>query len=164
MFEVDTQPHQQITSRAWPAYGTLFIPTLANASRPGFLPLLVACFSNQFNVHPKRLLALAATKNRQTPLVHYVMCLMPHPCLACCSAAVYTAANISGGHLNPAVTISSLLCGEYRLCMGRACRVQGVSRRCQHYLQAQLGPWAAAAVQRCTCCVCGQPVGACPLC
>jgi len=28
---------------------------------------------------------------------------------------VYTAANISGGHLNPAVTISSLLCGFYPL-------------------------------------------------
>jgi glycerol uptake facilitator-like aquaporin len=26
---------------------------------------------------------------------------------------VYTAANISGGHLNPAVTISTLLCGFY---------------------------------------------------
>jgi glycerol uptake facilitator-like aquaporin len=26
---------------------------------------------------------------------------------------VYTAANISGGHLNPAVTMSTLLCGFY---------------------------------------------------
>lgn len=31
------------------------------------------------------------------------------------ATAIYTAANISGGHLNPAVTISALLCGFYPL-------------------------------------------------
>ena len=30
-----------------------------------------------------------------------------------CCLAVYTAANISGGHLNPAVTFSTLACGFY---------------------------------------------------
>jgi glycerol uptake facilitator-like aquaporin len=33
--------------------------------------------------------------------------------LLLCRSAVYTAANISGGHLNPAVTFSTLACGFY---------------------------------------------------
>lgn len=35
-------------------------------------------------------------------------------------SAVYTAANISGGHLNPAVTVSTLACGFYPVSQHRA--------------------------------------------
>jgi hypothetical protein len=78
--------------------------------------LLPACLPAAFdkNYHASLPLDIACNRPRSKALRRSVP--TPNPGLPAQRArprAVYTAANISGGHLNPAVTVSTLLCGFY---------------------------------------------------
>lgn len=73
------------------------------------------CCQQRLCCRAARLLCVHPRADRRSYRCSSTIAGVSHAAVLSCPLAVYTAANISGGHLNPAVTISTLLCGFYPL-------------------------------------------------